>query len=1171
MPKEKLAATSAEQDQVLAGGGEMGARMRAFDWSRTPLGPVKGWPQTLRTCVRIVLTSRQPMFVWWGDALINIYNDAYRAIVGGKHPEALGQPASVVWREIWDQVGPRAEAAMRRNEGTYDEALLLIMERNGYPEETYYTFSYSPVPNDQGGTGGIICANTDDTQRLIGERRLALLRDLAASTAEARTVLDACALAARALATNPRDLPFALVYLIEPDERSAVLAGAAGIEPGHAAAPERFALDGGGPWPVGEVNRAHSPKLVAELAARFGGASLPAGAWPRSPERAAVIPVAASGGSGRPVVLVVGLNPFRPYDDEMRSFLSLVAAQISAAVGNANAYEEEKKRAEALAELDRAKTAFFSNVSHEFRTPLTLMLGPLQDQLAGARGPLTPEVQQDLEVVHRNAARLLKLVNSLLDFSRIEAGRMQASYEPVDLATFTAELASVFRSAIERAGLSFDVRCSPLGQPVYVDRVMWERIVLNLLSNAFKFTFQGGIEVSLRLEDGAAALRVTDSGVGVPPAEVPRLFERFHRVEGTRARTHEGSGIGLALVQELVKMHGGAIHAESTLGAGTTFTVTVPLGAAHLPRAQVAAGAESVAPRADQAGARADDVGARAYADEALRWLPEEPAPPSETAVEMTAPARAPDGAARIVLADDNADMREYVARVLRERWRVDAVADGAAALAACHAEPADLVLTDVMMPNLDGFGLLRELRADPNTRATPVIMLSARAGEEAKVEGLHAGADDYLIKPFSARELVARVETHLLLSRLRVAAETERARLHGIFTNAPAMIGILKGPQHVFELANPLCMQMVGDRPVLGRPVREAVPELVEQGFVAILDRVYRTGEPYVGREVPLKVDRSGTGVLEHVFVNFVYQPSFAADGQVEGVIFFAFEVTDQVVARLKVEDEHRAAEAARTEAEAAVRARDDFLSIASHELRTPLTSLCLQADGALRALRREGAAASVASTLAKVEKIRVQARRLEVLVQGLLDVTRLAAGRLDLHLEEVDLADVARDVCERLRDQAERSGSAVALRVSGTAHGALKGRWDAMRLDQVLTNLLSNAIKYGQGRPIALEIEPSAAGDVVCVRVRDHGMGIAPEHQSRIFERFERVVPDRHLGGIGLGLWIARQFIETMGGTISVASTVNEGSTFSVTLPVGERLRAPAPKTACDSEMNG
>jgi hypothetical protein len=158
------------------------------------------------------------MFVWWGEELINLYNDAYKSIVGGKHPKALGQPASDVWQEIWDQVGPRAESAMLKNEGTYDEALLLIMERNGYPEETYYTFSYSPVPNDQGGTGGIICANTDDTQRIIGERQLALLRELAARTADARTFDEACTLSAKCLETNPYDLPFAMIYLVDPVE-----------------------------------------------------------------------------------------------------------------------------------------------------------------------------------------------------------------------------------------------------------------------------------------------------------------------------------------------------------------------------------------------------------------------------------------------------------------------------------------------------------------------------------------------------------------------------------------------------------------------------------------------------------------------------------------------------------------------------------------------------------------------------------------------------------------------------------------------------------------------------------------------------------------------------------------------------------------------------------------
>jgi signal transduction histidine kinase len=1125
-------------DGVFAGGGEMGRRMRAFDWSKTSLGPVSGWPQTLKTCVRIILTSRQPMFVWWGDDLINLYNDAYKAIVGGKHPEALGQPAAVVWREIWDQVGPRAAATMRGNEGTYDEALLLIMERNGYPEETYYTFSYSPVPNDQGGTGGIICANTDDTPRIIGQRRLSLLRDLAARTADARTAREACALAAQALASNAGDVPFATIYLVDPDQHTAELVGVAGIEAGHAAAPREIALDNPRGWPIAEVLRRRTPVVVGELATRMG--QLPSGAWPRPPTQAVVRPC------GDAAVLVVGLNPFRPLDDEYESFLHLVSGQIANALSNAVAYEDEKRRAEALAELDRAKTAFFSNVSHEFRTPLTLLLGPLRDQLDGARGALPPALRHDAEVMSRNAMRLLRLVNSLLDFSRIEAGRAQAVYAPIDLAALTRELASVFRSAVERGGLRLAIDCPPLPAPVYVDRAMWEKVVLNLLSNAFKFTFEGGIDVTLRADGDRAVLRVRDSGVGVPPEELPRLFERFHRVEGTRARTHEGSGIGLALVQELVKMHGGTIEARSALGVGTTFTITLPFGVAHLPAERISAEPPLGTPTA----------GAEAYVDEALRWLPEEtspvgslgPAERSQGGEGVGTPA--PEGRrARIVLADDNADMRAYVARLLRERWDVEAVADGAAALSAIRARRPDLVLTDVMMPNLDGFGLLSELRADPATRATPVIMLSARAGEEAKVQGLHAGADDYLVKPFSARELVARVETHLLLDRLRAVAENERARLHALFTSAPAIVAILKGPDHVFELANPQALQLIGNRQVVGRPVRDAIPEVAERGLVGILDDVYRTGEPYAAQEAPYQSDRRNDGRLQEAFINFVFQPSFSPDGAVDGVLVYGFEVTAEVLARRKLEEEHRLAETAQHQAETAVYARDEFLSIASHELRTPLTSLCLQADGALRALGRDPSQPA-GTFLGRVEKIRRQARRLEVLVQDLLDVSRLNAGRLQLRTEDVELTEIARDVCERLHDQAELAGSPIQLSAAGTVHG----EWDPVRLDQVLTNLLTNAIKYGGGRPIDVSIE-TVGGSEAVIRVRDRGMGIARENHARIFERFERAVADRNEGGLGLGLWIARQFVELMGGTIAVVSAPGEGAMFVVRLPASIR----------------
>ena len=743
----------------LVGGGEMGARMRAMDWARTPLGPPEGWPQNLRTCVRIILTSRQPMFVWWGDALTNLYNDAYTSILrGGKHPQALGQAAKDVWREIWDQIGPRAERTMRGNEGTYDEALLLLMERDGNPEETYYTFSYSPVPNERGGTGGIICANTEDTRRIIGERQLALLRELATRATEARRIEDAVAFAASALETNRHDLPFALVYMLDLEGRRATLTAVSGIPRGHRAAPEAIALTSAAEWPLGEVADARDARLVVDLAARFG--DLPLGAWDRPPSRAIALPIPLSGMSGRAGVLVVGLSPYRPLAGDYRGFLDLVASQIGASIGSAHAYEEEKNRAEMLAELDRAKTAFFSNVSHEFRTPLTLMLGPTEDALAARPAALSGD---DLLTVHRNALRLLKLVNALLDFSRIEAGRAQAAYRPTDLAALTTDLASAFRSAVERAGLTFEVDCPPLPDSMFVDHDMWEKIVLNLLSNALKFTFRGSIAVRLQGFDDHAELSVSDTGTGIPRAELPHVFERFRRVQGARARTHEGSGIGLALVHELVRLHDGSVRIESVEDQGTTVTITVPRGSSHLPAERVNAASSLVSTA----------TGAAPYVEEALRWLPPEEAGP----VRLTPPGgrlgeAIPNLDTHILVADDNADMRDYLARLLRGRWSVETVGDGAAALVAARARLPDLILTDVMMPVLDGFGLLRELRKDVLTKGVPVIMLSARAGEEARVEGLEAGADDYLAKPFSARELVARVSTHLQIARLRKAAE---------------------------------------------------------------------------------------------------------------------------------------------------------------------------------------------------------------------------------------------------------------------------------------------------------------------------------------------------------------------------------------------------------------
>jgi signal transduction histidine kinase len=410
---------------------------------------------------------------------------------------------------------------------------------------------------------------------------------------------------------------------------------------------------------------------------------------------------------------------------------------------------------ERLRELDELKTQFFSNVSHEFRTPLTLMLGPLEDGLHDGGEPLGPRQRGRFQMAHDNALRLLKLVTALLDFARLEAGRVRARFAPLDIAGFTAELAGMFQSAAARAGLAFVIDCPPVSEPLWVDRDMWEQIVPNLVSNALKFTDAGRVAVTMREEPAGIVLEVSDTGIGIPESEWPHIFERFHRVPDTGGRIYEGTGIGLALVRELVELHGGRVSVESALGRGTTFRVEMRKGYAHLPPEFVSH--EPVTVHAGRGG--------EAYAVEISRMIPEGTATADKRP--QAAHAVRPPGA-RILVADDNADLREYLSNLLAPTYDVVTATDGLDALNVAREQRPDMVVSDVMMPRLDGFGLVRELRADEVTASIPIVLLSARAGEEASIEGLDAGADDYLVKPFSARELLARVRTHLHLSRMR-------------------------------------------------------------------------------------------------------------------------------------------------------------------------------------------------------------------------------------------------------------------------------------------------------------------------------------------------------------------------------------------------------------------
>ena len=982
------------------GGGEMGALIRAHDWSKTPLGPIDRWPQSLRTTVSIVLGSPDPISVLWGPEHRMIYNDQYRPIIGNKHPRILGLPTQQAFPELWEFLEPMIQGILRSGTpaGRADVPLLLQRRPDGGMEQGFFSWAYVPIQGESGEIAGLFALVKDSTRRIIGERRLGILRELSIRTTVDKTVAGVFRSVEEVLATASADLPFALLF--QSNEAKARLVACAGVDRGGPAAPLEVTLDDRGVWPIVAVAAAAKEQLVERLDAVVG-------ALPQSATRALMLPRLTSANAGSSAVLVAGLNPVLPLDDEYRSFLTILSRQISASITSADAFEQERRRAEELIELDRTKTAFFSNVSHEFRTPLTLILGPVEDALHRTDKTLSGN---QLELVRRNALRLFKMVSTLLDFSRMEAGRAQATFVPTDLAAFTSDLASAFRSAVESASIGLTVDCLALPEAIYVDPEMWEKIVLNLLSNAVKYTHKGEIRVGLGWNDEHAVLTVTDTGVGIPEEELPRVFERFYRVRNTGGRSHEGTGIGLALVKELVSLHGGAVAVASTLGKGTTFTIRLPRGSAHLPSDRV-----ERTPRA-----RSSAAGAAMFVEEASRWSPAErgaggptdAAAPKDDALPPVSDAIA---SARILLADDNADLREYVSGLLGRVFRhVTAVADGRAALELAIATPPDLIISDVMMPGLDGFALVKALRANERTRTVPVILLSARAGEEATVSGLQSGADDYLVKPFSARELIARVRTQLEMARIRAdvaAHETREAKLT------------------------------------------------------------------------------------------------------------------------------------------AALHARDEFLSLVSHEFRTPLCVLILQAAGLARSLREGGQAeANLERTLKRAEIVERQAARLTRLVESFLDVTQLSSGEPSVVREEVDVAALAQRMVDDLAD----TGIEISLRTDRP----IIGRWDRARLETILTQLLSNACKFGEGNLIDIDV----CGDATSARivVRDQGIGIPPDAQSRIFERFERAVSERHYGGFGLGLWIARKHVEALGGTIGVQSEVGRGAAFAVELPLDPKARA-------------
>jgi PAS domain S-box-containing protein len=1156
----------------LAGGGAVGKLMRAKLWHDTPLGSPDSWHQSLKTVVRILLTSRYQMWMCWGPQLTMFYNDAYGPTLGVKQQWALGASAREVWKEIWPDIGPRIEHVLQSGEATWDEGLLLFLERSGYPEETYHTFSYSPLADDDGRIVGMLCVVTEETERVIGERRLFALQELAAGIAGNNTLGMVFDAVSSQLNLNLKDLPFTLTYLF--DERGdANLACSSGVDSHHPIAPARIdPEDPNAAWPAEEILVRRTALNLSDLKERF--ASLPMGAWDKPPREAIIVPIAQQGRDAPAGFLVAGINPYRRMDDAYLGFINLVAGQISSGLANAQAYDEAQRRAETLAELDRAKTVFFSNVSHEFRTPLTLMLGPLEDVLRQPQTDPLSEHRDQVLVAHRNGVRLLKLVNTLLDFSRIEAGRVEAYFEPVDLAVYTAELASNFRSAIERAGLRLSMDCKPLSESVYVDRDMWEKVILNLLSNAFKFTFDGAISVETsRSDDGERAeITVRDTGTGIPAAELPYLFDRFRRVAGARGRSIEGSGIGLALVRELVNVHGGTICVASEMGQGSAFTVALPFGSEHLP-----------ADRVDQARAEnAGETRVQAYVDEALSWLGDasvDAATPGTAEIGPIAPV-AGAGSQRVLIADDNVDMRTYLQKLLQSAgFQVEAVGDGEQALGRARERKPDLVLSDVMMPKMDGFALLAALRRHSELRDVPVLLLSARAGEEAKVEGFAAGANDYLVKPFSARELVARVRANLDLATLRresqealrrlnesleqqVADRTadlrdKEARLRAIFGTSYTYQGYLSTDGTLLD-ANATSLAGIGAelQDVIGKPywqtpwfastpgmsdvVRGAIP-LVAAGEV-------------VRREIHVNLPQGGWR-----WFDFQMRPVRDRHNNVVAIVPEAVEVS-----------ERRLAEEALRQAQK-MESIGQLTGGVAHDFNNLLTIIVGSLETVRRQIKQTGFDAANIEHL--IDSAMRGAQRAASLTQRLLAFSR----QQPLDPKPIDLSRLVTGMSDLLH---RTIGEQISIETVMSA-GLWRTNIDANQLEMAIINLAVNArdampnggkltietanVSLDEGYTVSqAEVIP---GQYVMLAVTDNGVGMTRDILAKAFEPFFTTKDIGH--GTGLGLSQVYGFVKQSGGHVKIYSELGGGTSVKIYLPrlyTNESVSAhePSPRIA-------
>jgi signal transduction histidine kinase len=705
-----------EAPEFLAGGGEMAGRMREMQWTRTPLGSPSEWPQPLRHALRTMLASRQPMSLWWGNSLVHLGNDACRPLLGRKHPSALGSPASAVWEEWWDLLEPRADAAIRRHEGSTTPALRFLMDSHGQALESYFAMSAHAIPGEHGDFGGVLWTFNDMTASVLREREMACVDALRRELARARDVREVSSRACAALATHPHDLPFAALYAVDASRAEARLVSRAGATPASETLPEALMLGDACVWPFAVALDADAPQRIPLDDPRFG--LLPHGPWERAPREALIVPVAALD-DGAALVLAAGLNPHRAFDAAFERFIAMVHGEIAASLESARRAHAERDRDLAkacaasherevreLRELDTRKTEFLATLAHELRNPLAPLRNGLEVIRLSSADPA--KIDKARAMMQRQLQQMVRLVDDLLDVSRVSRGKLELRPADVDMATVLKTAVEASQPLMGERGHSLIANVAPGRIVVHGDATRLSQVFWNLLNNAAKYPEPGGrVELDASHEDGHVVVRVKDNGIGIPPEMHAQVFDIFTQVDRSLERSQGGLGIGLSIAKRLVEMHGGTITVRSEgLRRGSEFTVRLPA------RLEAPAKPESEARR------RPVNLGKR------------------------------------ILIADDNPDSAETLQIMLEVMGNEVRVArDGEEAVAAAEEFGPDVILLDIGMPRLNGYDACARIRKGPAAHAF-IIALTGWSQEEDKARAMQAGFDRHFTKPVEPRTL---------------------------------------------------------------------------------------------------------------------------------------------------------------------------------------------------------------------------------------------------------------------------------------------------------------------------------------------------------------------------------------------------------------------------------